>query len=251
MEEELFCVCRKPAGYNRFMIECTKCKNWFHGSCVSVKKSQKTPDTWLCPNCVKECNEGKDSVSKADFEQASNEIKILKGQMSNVLIVVKSLVNQSKTKEKCYNEKDEEVTALRAECDVKDKEIRILKEQCDKQNEEKEVHEECIRKLKQELDACKKGMEAEKEACQKQLESVKESYQKELEAVIECCKKKEVENRQLLVKLQLWQTKYEELNNSRCEKKTVVNKVKSLSLKKRMVFSQPQSETVYEKMDEN
>ncbi|GIY23436.1 PHD finger protein 3 [Caerostris extrusa] len=35
--EKLWCVCRKPHN-SRFMIQCDKCKDWFHGSCVGVTK---------------------------------------------------------------------------------------------------------------------------------------------------------------------------------------------------------------------
>jgi len=31
----LYCVCRRPYDFNRFMIECDICKDWFHGRYVN------------------------------------------------------------------------------------------------------------------------------------------------------------------------------------------------------------------------
>ncbi|XP_062863370.1 lysine-specific demethylase 7A isoform X2 [Trichomycterus rosablanca] len=48
----LYCVCRQPYDFNRFMIECDICKDWFHGSCVQVEEHHAADiDVYHCPNC--------------------------------------------------------------------------------------------------------------------------------------------------------------------------------------------------------
>lgn len=71
--ERLWCICRKPhndkllqqawrkskEGPSRgFMIECDRCKDWFHGTCVGVTRQQgrlleKENKEWVCPKCSK------------------------------------------------------------------------------------------------------------------------------------------------------------------------------------------------------
>ncbi|CAL1288413.1 unnamed protein product [Larinioides sclopetarius] len=53
--KKLWCICRKPHN-SRFMIQCDKCEDWFHGSCVGVTKQygrqlEKQKKEWNCPNC--------------------------------------------------------------------------------------------------------------------------------------------------------------------------------------------------------
>jgi hypothetical protein len=34
------------------MIECDKCKDWFHGSCVGIEEHQSADiESYHCPNC--------------------------------------------------------------------------------------------------------------------------------------------------------------------------------------------------------
>ncbi len=48
----LYCMCRQPA-LNYFMIQCHKCEEWFHGSCVGItrQKSARVKD-FYCPLCI-------------------------------------------------------------------------------------------------------------------------------------------------------------------------------------------------------
>ncbi|KAK3907384.1 Set1 complex component spp1 [Frankliniella fusca] len=49
-----WCLCRGPDD-GRFMIECSKCLEWFHCTCVALpNKSLKYIDTvdWYCPTCA-------------------------------------------------------------------------------------------------------------------------------------------------------------------------------------------------------
>ncbi|XP_075742505.1 protein partner of snf isoform X2 [Rhipicephalus microplus] len=60
--ERLWCICRKPHN-DKFMIECDRCKDWFHGTCVGVTRQQgrlleKENKEWVCPKCSKDENRG-------------------------------------------------------------------------------------------------------------------------------------------------------------------------------------------------
>ncbi|EEC02039.1 hypothetical protein IscW_ISCW000551 [Ixodes scapularis] len=55
--EKLWCICRQPHN-DKFMIQCDKCEDWFHGTCVGVTRQQgrlweKENREWMCPKCAK------------------------------------------------------------------------------------------------------------------------------------------------------------------------------------------------------
>ncbi|CAN7998759.1 unnamed protein product [Ixodes hexagonus] len=55
--EKLWCICRQPHN-DKFMIQCDKCEDWFHGTCVGVTRQQgrlweKENREWVCPKCSK------------------------------------------------------------------------------------------------------------------------------------------------------------------------------------------------------
>ncbi|XP_070192316.1 lysine-specific demethylase 7B-like isoform X2 [Littorina saxatilis] len=52
--ETLYCLCRKPYDETQFMIECDKCQDWYHGSCVNVQEHQAADiEYYHCPDCEK------------------------------------------------------------------------------------------------------------------------------------------------------------------------------------------------------
>ena len=48
LQVELFCSCNMPAQYDTEMIQCDRCGQWFHFSCV---KLDSAPEQWLCFQC--------------------------------------------------------------------------------------------------------------------------------------------------------------------------------------------------------
>ena len=52
--QKLYCVCKRP--FIKPMIACDgiSCKlEWFHYSCVSVKRKPAEKTKWYCPDCAK------------------------------------------------------------------------------------------------------------------------------------------------------------------------------------------------------
>ena len=48
--KQLFCICRQPE--SDFMIQCDRCKEWYHGNCIGVtKRKAKLLDTYTCESC--------------------------------------------------------------------------------------------------------------------------------------------------------------------------------------------------------
>ncbi|XP_065178289.1 lysine-specific demethylase 7B-like [Sycon ciliatum] len=50
---DLYCICRTPYSDGVFMIQCDRCEDWFHGSCVGVSEAQSSYiDQYHCPGCT-------------------------------------------------------------------------------------------------------------------------------------------------------------------------------------------------------
>lgn len=45
------CSCGRTTLVDTFMLDCDRCHNWFHGSCVGIAKD-KLPDVWICDECT-------------------------------------------------------------------------------------------------------------------------------------------------------------------------------------------------------
>lgn len=49
-DEQVFCICRRPE--SDFMIQCDRCKEWYHGHCIGItKRKAKSLDTYICVGC--------------------------------------------------------------------------------------------------------------------------------------------------------------------------------------------------------
>ncbi|KAJ1344898.1 hypothetical protein BSLG_000413 [Batrachochytrium salamandrivorans] len=49
---QLFCICQKPYDEKKFYIQCDKCDDWFHGSCMHVSEAEsESIDKWYCAAC--------------------------------------------------------------------------------------------------------------------------------------------------------------------------------------------------------
>ena len=50
---KVYCVCRMPDHYDRKMIECEECEQWFHYSCMGFSRKAAIPEVWKCGYCTK------------------------------------------------------------------------------------------------------------------------------------------------------------------------------------------------------
>ena len=53
----IYCVCRMPYHKDENMVECSKCKNWYHKQCENIPETviDNIKTKWYCSKC----NEGK------------------------------------------------------------------------------------------------------------------------------------------------------------------------------------------------
>lgn len=45
------CFCGRTTLVDTFMLDCDRCHNWFHGSCIGIAKDN-LPDKWVCDECT-------------------------------------------------------------------------------------------------------------------------------------------------------------------------------------------------------
>ena len=48
----ILCVCSMPYNPDHIMIECSKCKEWFHPRCVQMQEEDMTKQNWKCSSCI-------------------------------------------------------------------------------------------------------------------------------------------------------------------------------------------------------
>ena len=56
VDVKVYCICRQPERHLSSMIGCDFCEEWYHGSCINLKKDDITKlekRKWKCPNCEK------------------------------------------------------------------------------------------------------------------------------------------------------------------------------------------------------
>ena len=47
---KIYCKCRMPEDYDEKMVCCDGCEDWYHMSCVNLKKKE-LPEIWFCHVC--------------------------------------------------------------------------------------------------------------------------------------------------------------------------------------------------------
>ena len=45
----VYCLCSLPESYDKEMILCDTCEEWYHFKCVNIRNA---PDNWTCPKCI-------------------------------------------------------------------------------------------------------------------------------------------------------------------------------------------------------
>jgi len=53
-KEPVYCICQRPYDNRSFMLRCTTCKDWYHGSCLGLTwQEAKKRKPFICPKCEK------------------------------------------------------------------------------------------------------------------------------------------------------------------------------------------------------
>ncbi|KAG8193339.1 hypothetical protein JTE90_022969 [Oedothorax gibbosus] len=113
--DKLWCICRKPHN-SRFMIQCDKCEDWFHGSCVGVTKLmgrqlEKLKKEWWCRNCSssdasisqKKVEASRDPIIKSGFKKGLKvtdedpRLVVQEGQQQTIMYTLDSKPKESAT----------------------------------------------------------------------------------------------------------------------------------------------------------
>lgn len=59
-DEPVFCICRRPE--SDFMIQCDRCKEWYHGNCIGItKRKAKSIENYICDACNENNSTAEDS----------------------------------------------------------------------------------------------------------------------------------------------------------------------------------------------
>ena len=49
----IYCICRMPNNPSIPMVECPRCKEWYHGGCINIDVQKVIQDPkWICKNCI-------------------------------------------------------------------------------------------------------------------------------------------------------------------------------------------------------
>ncbi|KAK3930917.1 Transcription initiation factor TFIID subunit 3 [Frankliniella fusca] len=152
-----------------FMIGCDKCKEWFHMSCVGIKRHQKLPSKWFCKKCLPSESVGnvlqkKSTPSFNHDQQLQAKLKVQEEQMS----LVQQMLNAMKG---AMEEKLASITSQLSNAQEKNKIIESLLQQLKKKDEALEDLTSQISLLKEHLSKeCKENsilMEALRESEEK------------------------------------------------------------------------------------
>ncbi|KAK3911689.1 Lysine-specific demethylase 7A [Frankliniella fusca] len=142
----LYCICRKPEGYNRFMIECSTCLEWYHGSCVGVTKKNSQgllKQDWHCPKFQKSMhsNQDRDGLLKTEIQGMKESLHLLTTELKAQEVKLSQIIYDLKSNPA----ESEEIQSLRRRV----AETELLLENKSRQNEE---HVNTIRMLQNERD---------------------------------------------------------------------------------------------------
>ena len=46
----VYCICRLPDSGDK-MVQCSRCRRWYHYTCVGIASNDKVKGMWFCANC--------------------------------------------------------------------------------------------------------------------------------------------------------------------------------------------------------
>merc|ERR1719447_2676318 len=88
-EDVTFCICRQPYRKRETMIQCSTCSEWYHLSCIGLKRIPSIT-VWLCNICE----------DKLEFPESINIIEKKSKKTENKLECVKPIILKKNKKKK-------------------------------------------------------------------------------------------------------------------------------------------------------
>ena len=80
----LYCSCQEPWNPRRPMIGCDGCDEWYHMTCVGIKKQDaESLPQWECPRCQQDRAEGRVPVKKVHPPEPEDHGVIGGGQIGD------------------------------------------------------------------------------------------------------------------------------------------------------------------------
>ncbi|EDW82031.2 uncharacterized protein Dwil_GK25582 [Drosophila willistoni] len=67
-EEQIYCYCGKPGKFDQNMLQCCKCRNWFHTQCMQNFKSKLLRGDIFFVFCCTVCNKGGEFVRRLQID---------------------------------------------------------------------------------------------------------------------------------------------------------------------------------------
>ncbi|XP_052838514.1 polycomb protein Pcl isoform X1 [Drosophila gunungcola] len=67
-EEQIYCYCGKPGKFDQDMLQCCKCRNWFHTQCMQNFKRKLLRGDMFFVFCCTVCNNGVEFVRRLQIE---------------------------------------------------------------------------------------------------------------------------------------------------------------------------------------
>ena len=121
----IYCLCQKPYNEGDFMIECDKCKGWYHGRCVGIiENDSEYIEIYYCQVCLKESDKEIDQLRRTVEELTETTTKkqiIIEERMDKI----EQLKNDLKIMRVEVKEQDEEINLLKLNIENKDKNIKM------------------------------------------------------------------------------------------------------------------------------
>lgn len=85
------CFCGRLNLTNTFMLDCDRCHDWFHGSCVNVTKDN-LPYVWICEDCQMQLVIEEQFVKKLEGGRGSSSVKF-EGEIEDIHVFRQLVLN--------------------------------------------------------------------------------------------------------------------------------------------------------------
>ena len=137
--EKVFCVCRKVA--SGIMIDCERCKDWFHTKCI----------TYVCGNCEKETKHGNSCSEKVKLNQVIEKLQEANTILTENEVKLKKAKTSEETLKKKYSDELEAskttIKELEKKLSMKNRSLDTMTVDCQKSQKELAGKKAMVEKL--------------------------------------------------------------------------------------------------------